>query len=127
MPLAWPGKRPTDVAGRVPAGVVIACDTIVECGGEILGKPADVADARRMLLALSGQVHHVYSGLCVWPRPDGQPAVRTAETRLVMSRLSADVLDEYLASGAVGRQGRSVWLSGSDRLAGKSSPAASRT
>ena len=110
-------QKAVDVVDRVPAGVVIACDTIVECGGEILGKPADVADARRMLSALSGQTHHVYSGLCVWPRPDGPAAVRTAETRLVMNRLSAEVLDEYLASGqwagkagAFGYQDRTGWL-----------------
>ncbi|HEX4145880.1 MAG TPA: nucleoside triphosphate pyrophosphatase [Pirellulales bacterium] len=110
-------QKAADVVGRVPAGVVIACDTIVECGGEILGKPTDVADARRMLLALSGQVHHVYSGLCVWPRPDGEPAIRTAETRLVMNRLSTEVLEEYLASGAwagksgaFGYQDRHGWL-----------------
>jgi septum formation protein len=110
-------QKAADVAPRVPSGVVIACDTIVECGGEILGKPADVADARRMLSALSGQVHHVYSGLCLWPLSAGKAVVRTAETRLLMNRLSAEVLDEYLASGcwaakagAFGYQDRTGWL-----------------
>lgn len=110
-------QKAADVVERVPAGVVIACDTIVECGGEILGKPDDVADARRMLSALSGQTHHVYSGLCVWPRPDGRAVVRTAETRLVMHPLSAAVLEEYLASGQwagkageFGYQDRTGWL-----------------
>lgn len=118
-------QKAADVVERVPAGVVIACDTICECGGEILGKPADVADARRMLTALSGQTHHVYSGLCVWSRPDGQAQTRTAETRLVMNRLSAEVLEEYLASGqwagkagAFGFQDRTGWL---ERVAGSES------
>ncbi len=118
-------QKAADVVQRVPSGVVIACDTIVECGGEILGKPADMADARRMLSALSGQEHHVFSGLCVWPRPDGPAVVRTAETRLVMHRLSAEVLDEYLASGqwagksgAFGYQDRNGWL---DVVAGSES------
>ena len=110
-------QKGADVVGRVRSGVVIACDTIVECGGEILGKPVDLADARRMLSALSGQVHHVYSGLCVWPTTEGEPAIRTAETRLVMNRLSSEVLEEYLASGAwagksgaFGYQDRHGWL-----------------
>ncbi|HEY1785558.1 MAG TPA: nucleoside triphosphate pyrophosphatase [Pirellulales bacterium] len=110
-------QKAADVVDRVPAGVVIACDTIVACRGEILGKPADAADARRMLSVLSGQVHHVYSGLCVWLRPDGQAAIRTAETRLVMNRLSSEVMEEYLASGAwaakagaFGYQDRHGWL-----------------
>ncbi len=59
-------QKADDVVPRVRAGVLIACDTVVECNGEILNKPADLAEARRMLTALSGQVHHVYSGLCVW-------------------------------------------------------------
>ncbi|HTU24492.1 MAG TPA: Maf family protein [Pirellulales bacterium] len=110
-------QKAVDVAGRAHDGVIVACDTIVECGGQILGKPADVSDARRMLLALSGETHHVFSGLCLWPRPDGKPVVRTAETRLVMNRLSSDVLEEYLASGAwagkagaFGYQDRTGWL-----------------
>jgi septum formation protein len=110
-------QKADDVAPAIPIGVLIACDTVVECGGEILNKPADEADARRMLTALSGQTHHVYSGLCVWCRPDGAPVVRTAETQLVMSRLSTEVLEEYLASGlwagksgAFGYQDRTGWL-----------------
>lgn len=41
----------------------IACDTIVVLGSEILGKPANEADARRMLRELSGKEHTVVSGL----------------------------------------------------------------
>ena len=55
-----------DVAARVERGIVIACDTVAECQGQILGKPVDRADARRMLMLLRGQEHRVYSGLCVW-------------------------------------------------------------
>jgi septum formation protein len=110
-------QKADDVVDRAGAGVLVACDTVVECGGQIMSKPADLADARRMLELLSGEEHHVYSGLCVWRRPDGQPQVRTAETRLVMNRLAADVLEEYLASGqwagkagAFGYQDRTGWL-----------------
>ena len=45
--------------------VVIAADTIVVCHGEILGKPADEADAFRMLRMLSGKAHQVMTGLAV--------------------------------------------------------------
>lgn len=111
-------QKAEDVIARAGPGVLIACDTVVECGGAIMSKPADLADARRMLEMLSGQQHHVYSGLCVWRRPDGRPAVQTAETRLVMNRLTPQMLDEYLASrqwvgkaGAFGYQDRTGWLS----------------
>lgn len=44
---------------------VIGADTIVVREGEILGKPRDSADARRMLRELSGNAHQVYTGVCV--------------------------------------------------------------
>lgn len=45
--------------------VIIACDTVVACEGEILGKPRDEADAERMIRMLSGKKHSVVSGICV--------------------------------------------------------------
>ncbi len=69
--MAW--QKAADVLPRVDVGVVIACDTVVECAGQILGKPADDEHARKMLRLLSGRVHHVYSGLCVWPAPEARP------------------------------------------------------
>lgn len=44
---------------------VIGSDTSVVCGDEIMGKPADKEDARRMLRMLSGKTHEVISGVCV--------------------------------------------------------------
>jgi septum formation protein len=82
-----------------------------------LGKPHDLADARRMLEKLSGREHEVISGLCVWPLSKNQPVVRLATTLLRMDRLSREQLDEYLASGqwsgksgAFGYQDRTGWL-----------------
>ena len=56
-----------EVAGRLGAGerVVIAADTVVALDAAILGKPADEADAVRMLSALSGREHRVFSGVTV--------------------------------------------------------------
>ena len=97
--------------------VVIGCDTVAECEGEVLGKPRDAADARRMLEKLSGQEHRVLSGLCLWPVPENTPITRLAVTVLRMDRLSPEQLDEYLASGqwsgkagAFGYQDRTGWL-----------------
>jgi septum formation protein len=101
--------------------VVIACDTVAECGGMILGKPVDESHARSMLERLRGSVHRVYSGLCVW-RPEatgaaGQPDVRLAASELTMDPISDEQLEEYLASGlwegkagAFGYQDRAGWL-----------------
>ena len=45
--------------------LVITADTVVICDNEVLGKPTDAADARRMLHLLSGRTHHVVTGVCL--------------------------------------------------------------
>jgi septum formation protein len=115
-------QKAADVAGRLtatspPADAIVACDTVAECGGEILGKPADRRHARAMLERLRGQEHHVYSGLCVWPLGAGSPRVQVARTTLRMDPLDDAQIDEYLDSGqweskagAFGYQDRAGWL-----------------
>lgn len=113
--LAW--QKAADVAGRVSEGIVIACDTVAECEGHILGKPRDLAHARAMLQHLSGRAHRVYSGLCVWPVPRGEPEVVVECTVLRMDKLAKDQLEAYLATGdwqgkagAFGYQDGPDWL-----------------
>jgi len=93
-------QKAADVAGRVRDGVILGCDTIVECDGNILGKPVDAEHACAMLQALRGRRHRVLSGLCVWRNPGRHASVRVAETVLVMDPLSDRQIEEYLASGA---------------------------
>ena len=93
-------QKAADVARRIPAGIVIGCDTVAECGGQILGKPDSREHARQMLTLLAGREHRVYSGLCLWRRPDDAVRQEVATTTLVMDRLTTQQLDEYLASGA---------------------------
>jgi septum formation protein len=103
------------------ATVILASDTVAECGGEVLGKPADEAHARSMLERLRGSVHRVYSGVCAWrpfaAEPAAAPDVRLAVSELRMDEISDAALDEYLASGlwrgkagAFGYQDRAGWL-----------------
>lgn len=87
------------VAAMGVAGTLVACDTLSEVDGVSLGKPADRAEARRMLQSLSGKRHRVLTGVCVWQRPDGEPRFAVAESLLEMGMLSEDFLDWYLESG----------------------------
>ncbi|MFN6190524.1 MAG: Maf family protein [Planctomycetia bacterium] len=87
------------VAATGVAGILVACDTLSDVDGTVLGKPADAADARRMLETLSGRRHRVLTGVCVWQLPDGQPRLAVAESLLEMGPLSKEFLDWYLASG----------------------------
>jgi septum formation protein len=92
-------QKAADVARRVAEGMVLGCDTLAVCRGQILGKPNDSEHARAMLSTLSGQEHRVLSGLCLWRVPGGQPAVRVAVTTLRMDALTRQQLDAYLAGG----------------------------
>jgi septum formation protein len=92
-------QKAADVATRVGPSVIIACDTICECQGQVLGKPRDEDHARRMLEMLSNRRHRVYSGLCVWNVPSGDPVVQVDETTLRMDQLSTAHIDSIIASG----------------------------
>jgi septum formation protein len=113
--LAW--RKAADVAPRVAEGIVIGCDTVAECLGRILGKPVDEDHAREMLRLLRGQQHRVYSGLCVWRRPDDEVRVDIDVTTLTMQDLSDDDIEAYLETGgwegkagAFGYQDGLPWL-----------------
>ncbi|MEX0865721.1 MAG: nucleoside triphosphate pyrophosphatase [Pirellulales bacterium] len=93
--------RPRLHAMQTAGAIILAGDTVAECGGQILGKPRDEDDARKMLTTMSGQRHRVYSGVCLWPVGNTrvEPLVDVDITTLVMDPLSDEQLDAYLASG----------------------------
>ncbi|MDE6382815.1 MAG: Maf family nucleotide pyrophosphatase [Paramuribaculum sp.] len=79
-----------------PRTLVIAADTVVIAGGRILGKPADEADARRMLSALAGRTHTVVTGVAV-ATDTGSASFSTA-TEVDFAPLSAEEIDYYVAN-----------------------------
>jgi len=86
------------VAVRIEAGeIVLGADTIVVVDDVVLEKPADDADARRMLQLLSGRTHEVITGICLRSRFRSIPD--TAVTRVAFSPLTPDEVDAYVASG----------------------------
>lgn len=94
-------QKAADVAARVDVpSIIIACDTVAECQGVVLGKPRDREHAREMLRMLSGRQHSVWSGLCVWSSVTGEFDIQSACSILTMQPLSDALIDEYLDSGA---------------------------
>lgn len=98
-----------------PGEVVVAADTIVTLEGEILGKPRDAADARRMLRELSGRTHQVATGVCAMRAggPDVRAVRFTDITDVTFYELTDEQVGAYVASGepmdkagAYGIQGR---------------------
>jgi septum formation protein len=77
---------------------VLGADTVVICDGEVMGKPADAADATRMLLLLSGRTHQVVTGVAVvWA--SGSAEVAAELTQVTMRTLSPQEVTDYVAGG----------------------------
>ena len=104
---------------------VIGADTIVVCGGEILGKPKDRADMERMIRMLSGRTHEVYTGVAICRAAgdvSGTDGIRTfAEcTRVHFYSMSEEEIAAYVAhsdgmdkAGAYGIQSdAAIYISG---------------
>jgi septum formation protein len=75
---------------------VLGVDTVVICDGEVLGKPADAADAGRMLETLSGKTHEVVSGLCL--RTPAWEELHREATRVTFRPLNARDIAHYLTA-----------------------------
>lgn len=99
-------SKAMEVAERAEKGWVLGADTLVtldEGFGVPLGKPADAADARRMLALLSGRDHFVYTGIAlVAPRLPAEtlrPITAAAKTRVWFRELTAEMIADYVATG----------------------------
>ena len=105
-PLA--GEEPADYVRRLaemkalaveaaPGETVLGADTTVVLDGDMLGKPADADEARRMLARLSGRRHEVLTGICV---KLGASLVRDwAVTQVWFGNMTDGEIDDYVASG----------------------------
>lgn len=93
-------QKAADVAQHIEGpAIVIGCDTVAECMGQILGKPKNIDHAREMMHLLRGREHHVYSGLCLWPRPGAEHFLEVDVTKLYMDKLPDNRIEEYLSTG----------------------------
>ncbi len=80
--------------------LVISADTIAMDGGELLGKPADGADARRMLWMLRGREHAVVTAFTLYRAGDVPRVItRHARTAVEMRAFSEAEIDAYVATG----------------------------
>ncbi len=80
-----------------PPQVVLGADTTVTLDNQILAKPADPADAARMLRLLSGRTHHVITGVAVVTPDRAEVAAEVTGVRFLT--LSDDEIESYVATG----------------------------
>jgi septum formation protein len=77
---------------------ILGADTVVSIDSDILGKPKDKEEARRMLFLLSGKKHRVITGFCIL-NPSGKPAYSEAITTTVrIKKLTEQEIDAYIAT-----------------------------
>jgi len=88
-----------DIARRHPEAWVIGADTVVVINDRILGKPADTAQARRMLDQLSGQRHRVHTGFAIVCRRRSRRLSVTVTTEVEFKTLSPTEIEWYLETG----------------------------
>jgi septum formation protein len=94
--VAW--LKAAAVAPKIAEGIILAADTVGWLHGEIIGKPADEADARRILTALGGTVHELWTGTILWRRPDDIQIAWQEVSRVRFTRLTPSEMDAYLAT-----------------------------
>jgi septum formation protein len=102
------------IAGKLTDRLVLGADTVVQVDGEILGQPAGIQDAQRMLRLLSGKWHQVLTGVALVREGANACSIVDHEiTRVRFAELSDDEIDWYVASqepmdkaGAYAIQGR---------------------
>ena len=81
---------------------VLGSDTVVALDGEVLGKPRDEEDAARMLRALSGRMHEVFTGVCIiYPKGgDVSKVTAVACTKVRLLTLTEEQIAAYVATGS---------------------------
>jgi len=92
-------KKASQVYSNTRDSWVLGADTVVSIDSDILGKPKDKEEARRMLFLLSGKEHRVITGFCIL-NPSGKPAYSEAITTTVrIKKLTEQEIDAYIATG----------------------------
>ena len=92
-------SKARDVADRLLSdSLILAADTVVALEGEILGKPANEAEAFRMLRSLSGKKHSVYTGMALMQRD--RLLCDTAKADVWFREISDAEINAYIKTGS---------------------------
>ena len=90
-------RKGMSIAQMRPGAVVLAADTLVALGNQVIGKPMDLTEAARMLRRLSGRTHEVCSAVAIYQQTSGKSAVFRDVSRVRFHRLSNATIKDYIA------------------------------
>jgi len=88
-----------NVAERFPDSLVIGADTVVDFGGEIIGKPADAEQAEEITRKLFGAPHKVITAVAIVRRSDGIEVVESDSTTVYPKKLTEEQITGHIESG----------------------------
>ena len=111
-------QKASEVFSRHEESLVLGSDTIVAIGNEILGKPKDKEDARRMMHLLSGKTHQVITGVCLMCKEETRMFSSVAD--VTFAKMSEEEIEDYISkeepydkAGAYALQGEAaIYISG---------------
>ncbi len=92
-------EKARGVASKHKNSIVIAADTFIVLGGQILGKPHTEKDAREMLEAISGKYHSVITGFSIIDTGKDKTLSKSVETKVYIRKLTLAEIDAYVKSG----------------------------
>jgi septum formation protein len=90
-------RKARSVAKKIPDALVLGADTLVFLGGEILGKPRDLADARQMLARLQGRTHQVVTGVSLIHLRGRRERLFAVSTDVTFRPLDDQQIGDYLS------------------------------
>lgn len=91
--------KASDVAGKLEQGLVIGADTLVVLGDIIFGKPSNPDEAVKILGALNGKTHSVYTGIAMIQVSTGRTEIGYSETKVKFRKASQEEIQSYVATG----------------------------
>ena len=111
-------QKAEEVYQRNEECLILGSDTIVAIGNEILGKPKDKEDARRMMQLLSGKTHQVITGVCLMCKEETRVFASVAD--VTFSEMTTEEIEDYISkdepydkAGAYALQGEAaIYISG---------------
>jgi len=92
-------QKALSVKDECPDSLVLGCDTLIECDGVKLGKPADCEEAVTILEKLSGRSHRVLSAVVLLDTKTGLRKSHLEIGQVVFRRLSRKEIEDYVATG----------------------------
>jgi septum formation protein len=87
------------IIDQFPESIILAGDTMVDFRGRVIGKPVDLDDARKILHALSGNTHYVYSGLAVIDAKTEKYILASVQSAVTFKKLNDDQIEKYIQTG----------------------------